>query len=182
METSVQVSVVEDVVVPVEVVTLKHLRTQGGAMRVGCSMVNELVITEVMQALPGLRAKRVADGEPEAQTPEQAFESVKELDALAPRLIEEGTFLVAADGSEVRPAFYFDETKPRHAKSLPGRMLRIEDKSLLVEAILRVGGYLPGGRADEGSFLSGERGGDGGGVGTVPAGEGVGSNAVGSEA
>lgn len=173
----------DDIALPVEVVTLKHLRTRADEpVRVRCEAVDEVVVAGVMRGLPGLRPKSVGDDAPVEASEEAAFESVRELNALAPALLEAGTVLVLGDGSEVRPAFYFDDAKPRHPKSIPGRLLRIEDKSLMVEAILRVGGYLPGGQADEASFHGVERGGAGGGVGTVPAGEGVGADAVGGVA
>jgi len=160
---------IDDIAIPVELVTLKHLKTKGNQpVRVRCEAVDEVVIAAVMRGLPGMRPKSVEEAT-HPQSDEEAFESVSELNALAPALLEAGTALLGPGGRWVRPAFYFDETKPRDAFSIPGRLLRVEDKSLMVEAILRVGGYLPGGQADEGAFHGGERVGNGDGVGVVPA-------------
>lgn len=176
-EDALPATVADEVALPVEVVALKHLKTRSGKpVRVRCEAVDEVVIARVMQALPGLRPPGLE--EPVPQDEATAFATVEHLNSLAPALLEVGTALMSPSGEWVRPAFYFDETKPRHPWSLPGRLLRVEDKSLMVEAILRIGGYLPGGQADEGGFHGGKRSGDAGGVGTLPAGEGERPNPV----
>jgi hypothetical protein len=152
-------------------------------VRVRCESVDDVIVSRVMKMLPGARPKSVDTGEPEVEmTEEQSFASVEQLNVVAPWLLVEGTALELADGTEVRPAFYFDGHTKRHPRSLPGRLLRVEDKSTMVEAILRVGGYLPGGQADEASFPDGGRGGAADGVGDVPAGEGDGAEPVGGVA
>lgn len=174
-----QVTNVGDVMLPTSVVELKHLRTRTGQpVRVRCEAVDELVVVETMRTLPGLKVKSVDDGMGTPIDSDSAFEQVRELARLAPALIEAGTSLAGADG-DVRPAFTFG-SGTGDPRALPGKMLRVEDKVALVEAILRCSGYLPGGPADAGSFPDAGRGGAGDGVGAVSAGEDVGPDAVGS--
>lgn len=176
-----QVTNVQDVVLPTVVVELRHLRTRAGEpVRVRCEAVDELVIVDTMRGLPGLKVKSVDDGMGTPTDSDSAMEHVRELARLAPALIEAGTSLAGADG-DVRPAFTFGSSglDPR---AIPGRMLRVEDKVALVDAILRCSGYLPGGPADAGAFPDGGRGGADDGLGAVSAGEGVGTDAVGSSA
>jgi hypothetical protein len=162
---------VDEVQLPVEFVTLAHLKTLSGkAVVVQVESRDELVIQRALGgALPGAReAVKRAEGAEEL-TPDE----VTELTAFTEPLLEECCSLVSADGTEVRPAFWFDPARPRHPRSIPGRLLRLEDRTALIEASLRVCGY-SGGAAESATFPSGKRKGRRGGKGAVEAREGNG--------
>lgn len=161
---------VTDIVLPVEVVTLKHLRTAAGEpVRVRCECINELALVEILQALPGARPDTGPD-----VSGDDPIAMVKKLASVAPALIGLGTALDGPDG-EVRPAFYWDGTA-RHPLSIPGRMLREEDILTLVVSLLKLGGYT--GVAAGPEFSDEWGAGADGGVGTVAAGEGDGTDPV----
>lgn len=171
----------EDVLLPVEVVELKHLVTRSGEpVRVLCGGVDEVVIQAVMRVLPGAHPPAFDDGEQGAGAGEsEAY--AESLKRIAVPLLEAGTAFSDGNGGEVRPAFYWDPAK-RVPGSIPGRLLRLEDIDRLVTATLRAGGYVApaaGGGPEDGSFHGGERGGAPVRVEPVPTGEGVGSNPVG---
>jgi hypothetical protein len=157
---------VDDIVMPVEMVELQHLKTRAGnPVRVRVEAVHELVIARILGALPGSRDKA-----PDETGEGPTLPDAEEMNSYSEPLIEAASSLVDYDGSEVRPAFYFNENSPnRHPRSVPGRMLRLEDRTLLVTTILRLSGY-SGGAADEASFPDGKRKGGGGGDGAVAAG------------
>lgn len=167
MSTSMEgPSIASDIALPVEVVTLKHLRTRDGLpVRVRCEGVDELAITEVMQRLPGGVVPSV-----NADAPVDPAEAVRTLDAYGCPLIERATALVGADGSEVRPAFYFDSSTPHDPRSLPGRFLRVEDRTALVTCILKLCGYVGEDSLDGAGFHGADGGGAGDGMGAVEAG------------
>lgn len=175
-------TLVDDVELPVVVVELKHLKDRlRQPVRVLCERVDELTLLEVL-GLPGERAPEVAEGDAAAATADP-LENARALERVAPRLIEAGTALDCRDPesgavTRVRPAFYFDEARPHHPRSLPGRYLRAADKEALVRGVMLAGNYL-GGDAEAGSFPGGERGGDGDGVGAAPAGPVGGPDRVG---
>ena len=163
-----------DVVLPVEVVTLVHLKSRNGEpVRVRCEAVDEVVITTLLDALPGGRPPTLASGD---DSPEATRENLRLFNQHGPPLIEVATVLDDGNGGEVRPAFWFDPNKPRHAQSLPGRILRLEDRVLLAQSILRLSGYLGGAAGADFHGTNGE--GVGGGVGTVAAGEGNGDETL----
>lgn len=175
MERTKEVSQVDDVVLPVELVTLESLRTKDGSpVVVQCESVDELRMVRVVKAWPGLLPPTV---EAAGALDEQA--QLDMADKLAPDLIPMGTMLLAADGTEIRPAFWFN-VKPEGSRALPGHLLKQGDRVELMTAILRQSGYLKGGPADSGSFHGGERGGDGAGASAVGASAGSGQDTVGS--
>ena len=164
-----------DVALPVVEVTLKHLKTTAGLpVVVGCCLVSELTMAGILNALPGL------SGAPSVEVPEDAAAAAalaSQAMAVAPAVIEAGTFLGGPGGTQVRPAFTWRDPP---GESIPGRYLRDDDKMALLEAILRVSGYIQE-VAEEASFpVHGEGG--GGGVGVVEAGPGDGADAMGGPA
>jgi len=141
------VSAAASVVAPVVVVTLKYLKGgDGGGLRVGCEATSELALAF---GLPGMR---VPGMDSEAELPER----VAEANETMARAIEAGSFLLAEDGSKVRPAFYFGADPP-HPASLPGRWLRQADREALALGVLRAGGYI-GGAAEEAATFRDDRG------------------------
>ena len=176
-----------DVRLPVEVVELLHLRTHDGqAVLVECESVDELVMTRLLRRLPGdtlERIKRERERKSDQPAdPAATDEHDRVLDTYGPLMIELGTMLRDANGGEVRPAFWFSPEKPRHPLSIPGRLLRLEDKLRLIEAVGRMSGYGGGAAAEGATFHAGERAGGPGGVGAVPAGEAVGQDPLGGPA
>lgn len=162
-----RVTDVADIDLPVEVVTLAHLRTRSGdPVRVRVEGLDELVVAEAFKRLPG-DSPPVAGGADLAD-PERASEALRQLNVVAPALIEAACGLESAEG-EVRPAFYFGPVRP-HPRSIPGRLLRQEDRVLLCATIMRLGGYMGG--AAGATFHGGERSRGDGGVGVVAAGAG----------
>lgn len=141
-----------EVVLPIELVTLSRLKARGGiSVVVGCESVDELVLARILQSWPGERPPSAMATKP---TPDEVLARI---DLIAPQLIEAATFLEGDDGEEVRPAFWFTT---RVKGAIPGRLLREEDKILLVQAIMRAGGYMDaadGGAAESGAFPGGDR-------------------------
>lgn len=169
METTVTIAGTIAIPADFELVTLSHLRTVDGApVVVRCERLDEVVVSELLKAFPGANTPSVEDRNTE--------QDVHRMMTLAPRLIELGTVLADDDGGEIRPGFFYDETR-RHAKSVPGSVLRAVDMLALANAVLRLNGF--GGEA-EGSFHGKERGGAGIRLDTVAHGEGDGHDAVAS--
>lgn len=186
-----------DVALPIEYVPLEHLKTSAGEpVIVRCEAVSEMVLAEIWQALPG---GRPPDVRVDSEGNSDPLDQMRSLNSYAPRLIEAGCVLEGPEGSEVRPAFFFEDQAPlpadflpghygaeamqelfdriiasrramRNPLSIPGRLLRESDKILLVAALMRCGGY--GGAAGAEVFPQ-ERGGSGDGGGVMEAGEGV---------
>ena len=151
-----QPTAVNDVALPVEIVTLKHLKTKSGeAVRVRCEALSELVLADILKSLPGARPEQTEN------VADDPMEAVRVMNTYAPPLIEKATSFVNSGGTEVRPAFWFTVST---GDALPGRMLREEDKLLLVTTILRLGGYLAD--ASEGAFPVQDGSGDAPSVGT----------------
>lgn len=155
---------VEDVLLPVEFVTLtgKGLKTKGGEpIVVRVEFVDEGTLIEATEALPGYQPQI---------GPKQKVDQVavsKQIVKLAPQLIAASCVLVRADGSEVRPAFYFGDDPKNGA--LPGRFLSYGDKLRLVLTLLRICGFV-GGAADKVRFRDGDGEGSTGSGGGVDAG------------
>jgi hypothetical protein len=181
---------VRQVRLPIETVELAHLRTlDDQPVSVECEGVDEIVITGILKTLPGdrvelLRQRKEQAKQADEQPPQDAavlHERAKIFDDYGPALIEAGTLLRMGE-EEVRPAFYFDPAKPRHPNSIPGRLLRLEDKMKLVSTVMRLsgyGGFVEGGDAGEGAtFHAGVDRGGAGGLGAVPGGEDVRADAV----
>lgn len=161
------VTSVEDVVFPIEFVTLTTRamrRADGSAIVVGVEFIDEEVLLEATENLPG--------GVPNVGTvarPDR-IETSKRLVRLLP-LLNAACFLRREDGSEVRPAFYYGDDPKTGA--LPAKFLSYPDRLRLVLTILRVCGYT-GGPAAKLDFRDEGRKGSAEGAGTVDAGEGDG--------
>lgn len=176
MDVNEKVTNAGDIALPVELVTLTRLKTRDGSpVVVRCEMLPEESIAEVFKALPGSRVEGVGD-----DVEVDALEELRRLGVVAPALLEQGTSLDGPDG-RVRPAFYAGEKAP-HPLSIPMRYLHVEDKVALCAAIMRLGGYLPGGTPTDGTFHGDDGGGAGDGAGVVAAGAGDGDDAVGGAA
>lgn len=162
-------TVVSEVVLPVRLVALEYLHTTSGEpVQVQCEAVGPLAMLDVLKGLPGGHPRRVGETGELEPAPVDPAEQMRIFNEYAPAMIEAGTTLTAPDGGEVRPAFYFDPNAPRHALSLPGRMLAESDKVLLVTTIMELSGY--GGAAEADIFPEGRAGTDDG-LGAVEAGE-----------
>lgn len=156
---------VEDVQLPQVLVELKHLRTKSGnPVVVTCEALDDLTMAKITGGLSGARDPGLEGEDPVAAA--GGIERMAELtDERAQALIGRATWFLSGT-EEVRPAFWFDSGAPRHARSIPGRLLRYEDRLTLLTAILRVGNYLSGGVADATSFpIHAEGVGDGVGAG-----------------
>lgn len=175
-DSTIRPTAASDVKLPVEMVTLTKLTTNAGTpVVVRCESVSEILLADVVGALPGLRVPSTEDAVPDAEA------TIRRLSALGSSgLIEAGCFLDDGQGG-LAPAFYFGKVSP-HPSSIPGRLLHEADTILLVVTIMRLGGYLDGGPVDSGSFLGGERVGNVDGVGTLATGAGDRTDPVGSSA
>jgi len=172
-------TVVSDVVLPVEIVALKHLKTKAGTpVMVRCENRDHMKFYDATKSLPGLKPRDAMAEDPVIGDPALAEQLARESLAFCEPLIELCTVLYDEHGNEVSPAFWFDPAKPRHSLSLPGRVLNEEDKLAMLNAILRVGGYV-GGAAESAGFSTGEREGSGNGGGAAGAHPGVESGPIG---
>lgn len=145
MSNETSATSVDDVDLPVRLVELASLKTKAGApVRVQCERIDELAIASIAKAWPGAHPSGMHN-EDVRSTEEQLVEVNK----LAAPLISAATVLLAADGSEVRPAFYFGD-KPHGSKAINGRLLKQGDRVLLLTTILELSGY--GGAADNATF------------------------------
>jgi hypothetical protein len=124
----------------------------GGALDVLCTEVDREKCSALLGILPGERPKLGLPAEADAAAA-TAF-SERMLD-IAVDLIELGTSLLAVDGSEVRPAFYFDASRAHHELSLDGSKLSDVDLMQMTVGVLQCSGYLGG--AAEATFLRAER-------------------------
>lgn len=149
-------SKLSDVVLPVEYVTLTKLKDRGGlGVVVGCGAIRESRMVDLVRSVPGARVP--VPGEDDIKKDPALMEAIfRDMLLHAPALITEGCFLEGANGDEVRPAFYFDAPIPG---ALPGHYLSDGDRMLLMNALMRVGGFLEGAAADA-SFSGGKRSGD----------------------
>lgn len=174
-----KVSFAADVALPFIDVALARLTTKSGEpVVVRCEVADEIAVWRATERLPGGVDSLKDDGRAnDDKTPEEKVAEAERVKKIAPPLIEAATALLRADGSWVRPAFYFGETAP-NPDSIPGRYLRLDDLSLLVTTILQAGGYI-GGAAESASFPDGVGSGRGDGDGAVVAGEGVREDTVG---
>ncbi len=147
-----------------EIVSLTEWKTvDGEPVQVECHEIDQESLTRITGVLPGARPTLgLVDSAAEPGANEKNATRLVDLSAA---LIELGTCLRAPDGTEVRPAFWFDASKPRHALSIPGSKLHENDLVLMAAHILRCSGSLGG--AAEASFRCAERGGSRNGNGTL---------------
>lgn len=169
-----EITQVEDVALPVESVELTKLKRKGGApVIVLCEAVDEIRLQRALRALPGA-APQMGMTEGVTQDPSDVVESLVTRGA---PLIEIGCVLKNADGTEVRPAFFFGDDPKNGA--LPGRLLSIGDRTKIIVTILRLSGF-GGAAAESASFSGGDGGRSEDGSGTVAPREGDGDPAVGA--
>lgn len=159
------VTSVDDVQLPVEDVELTSRalrRRDGRAVVVRCEFIEEMQIVGIAQALPGHAPEL---GVKKDKTPN--LDMARDLLRYAPPVIEAGVSMVRADGSVVRPAFYFGDDPGNGA--LPGRYLSDADKLKLFSVCMRLSGYA-GGAVASAKFPGGKRARGRGGKRTVGAG------------
>lgn len=154
-----KVSIITEVVQPFEDVELSFKLGDGSPAVVRCEFIPELEVAAIMQRWAG---EAPPGPEVEGLTDSDKFKMLAERGR---PLIERGTMMFGPDGSEVRPAFYFDDG-PRHPLSIPGRYLKARDVMKLTLTLFRLTGYA-GGVASAG-FPDAERERSGNGVGTGP--------------
>lgn len=140
-----------------ELVTLDFLKTvDDKPVTVRCHAIDELVIADATDSWPGSAPQTKTERERRAKrSPRDERAEVRRFAALAPVLLPLGTSFDDEDGSEVRPAFYF-EGGQRHPKSLPASALRLSEIVDLVLGVLRASGHL-GGVADKAQFPARKR-------------------------
>jgi hypothetical protein len=146
----------EDIALPTKLVTLLHLKKRDGSpVVVLCESVDELTLSKIY-GMPGERPLAGKESDP--------VKVIEFMDSVAPSLVHAATAFAGSDGrATVRPAFHFDDA---HAVSgsIPGRFLRVEDKLLILNAILENSGL--GGAADS-RFSAGDGEGEPRGVGAL---------------
>jgi hypothetical protein len=158
-----KVTVVTEVSKRSEIVALADWRTNTGeAVNVLCTEADPEECARLLKVLPGERPQL---GIPEGADQQTIESHTRRILELAPDMIELGTSLAAADGSDVRPAFYFGGARDPHALSLDGAKLSETDLMRLAVSVLRCSGYLGG--AAEAMFLRRGRGGPGPGRGAL---------------
>jgi hypothetical protein len=127
----------------VEYVRLEACAADGEAYVVRCEAIPARSSLNILRMLPG---EVVSMGLKDA-APSVAVDQMPAMVEAFEQLVEAGTALAAPDGGLVRPAFWFDETKPRHELSLNGRHLGLNDLIAMGNTILQLSGY-SGGAAD----------------------------------
>jgi len=164
----------EDVARPVELVTLRDLKTlDGTAVTVYVERVAEEALVDIMRQLPGEVPIEARADEDEAGREQRARRWL----GWSQPLIERGTFVVLGDGTQVRPGFSWNGS----GAAMRGSDLSAHDRTLLMTAILRLSGWTTETAAPAG-FHAGERGGRERGAGAMDAGEGERKNPVGGRA
>lgn len=127
-------------------VELTTCNEAGEPFVVRCEQVLAKEASVIIGHLPG---DVVRMGEREPDRPAE-LDAMPRLVEAYMQLIEAGTALSAPGGGFVRPAFWFNENRPRHELSIDGRRLPISDISIMGSAILNLSGY--GGGAATGVF------------------------------
>jgi len=183
VESQPSITVTAAVSPPGELVELPELKDDAGQpVRVWCTRVRKHYITRTARRLPG-GSPQMGESHSEELSPDEEDAAFDKFLALAITLITRGTYLRAPDGSEVRPAFWFEESGLRHPLSLPGDYLIEEDLLALVRAILRISGFTSGPvgvAAEEETFPPGDGAGPPAGGGVVAVLPGGGEDTVGS--
>ncbi|SRR5260221_1438578 len=157
MESQLRPSVATEAAKRSKLVALSDWFTKDGEpLRVLCGEVDAVECARITNTLPGERPQLgIPDDADPATQPEQA----KRILMISADVIELGTSLLAPDGSEVRPAFFFGEGGRRHELSLDGSKLSELDLMRLSVEVLRCSGCLGG--AAEAMFLRSKRDGAG---------------------
>ena len=163
----------EDVAAPIELIELSDLKTlAGNPVKVYVEKLPEEVLVDIMRTLPGEVPLQNGSDDPTLKE-----DRARRWLAWAPQLIEASTYMVRADGTEVRPAFKWTD-RPIGA-SVRGTYLSAGDRTKLMYACLKLSGWLKEAAASA-TFHAGVGSGGDGGDGTVDAGEGERPDPVGS--
>lgn len=170
-----QITRASDVALPIEIVTLEHLRTLAGEpVQVRCEMLDEVTMADLLGP-PGARPSQAGEA---ADDPEISAglddTKIRRINDSAPILLPAATALLGDDGALIRPAFYFTDAQ-KVPGAIDGRYLRLADRALLVSSILKLSGL---GGAAGAEFHGGKREGGGNGVGDLAPGEGDGDTAA----
>lgn len=164
----------EEVAAPVELVELDDLKTLAqNPVKVYVEKLPEEVLVDIMRTLPGEAPLQSTSDDPTVKE-----DRARRWLGWAPQLIEASTYMVRADGTEVRPAFKWTEPV---GTAVRGTYLSARDRTKLMYACLRLSGWLKEAAAAA-TFHAGVGSGGDGGAGTVDAGEGERPNPVGSSA
>ena len=165
----------DDVALPILRIELDDLRMKSGKPFVAfVEKIPEEEMVSIMRTLPG-EFPASAPGETD---PASAEYKIRKWLAWAPALIEAACYTVRADGTEVRPAFYWGERK---AGATKGSYLSARDRTKLMNGILELSGWAKEAAAPA-AFHAGVGGGGDGSPGAVDSGEGGGPDPVGSGA
>ena len=161
-----------EVVAPVEIVELEHLRTRDNEpFAVECTRIDELLYLKHL----GLPGASMSVEELKAKLTDSTLDSLDQIRAVLPPIVEAGTALIGADGRRIAPAFSWDPAKCPPA--LPGHYLSVTDLSTLAAVILRLSGFASG-AAEAATFPVRQREAGGESTGTIAVREGVRDDAV----
>jgi len=145
---------VEDIEIPFELVQIGRLKTKDGSpVVVKCEPVMEFgALMQELGTLPGRSGMSSAEAEEAKRAAAARYTDDPEaLKRLMIPLVAAGTSFQRADGTEQRPAFWFNN--PIEG-SIPGRVLGLGDIGAMFAAIMRLNGY-SGGASDEAAFPAG---------------------------
>jgi len=165
----------DDVALPILRIELDDLKMKSGKPFVAfVEKIPEEQMVDIMRTLPGEFPVSV----PGAPDPDEGERRIRKWLAWAPALIQAGCYTVRADGTEIRPAFYWGESQ---AGAVRGSFLSARDRTKLMNGILELSGWAKGAAAPA-TFHAGEPGGSSGVAGNLDAGEGGGPDPVGGGA
>jgi hypothetical protein len=126
-------------------VELETVDADGNPYVVQCEAFDNLVAAEIAGALPGASIQM---GPKSELAP--ALDKVSRMLDVLRRFAERGTSLMGPDGVLIRPAFWFNDSVPRHELSLDGRTLPIGDVTRMGTVCMDLCGYGEG--AASGNF------------------------------
>jgi len=162
----------DEVALPVLRIELDDLKMKSGKPFVAfVEKIPEEQMVDIMRTLPGEFPLAVA-GAPE---PDEGERRIRKWLAWAPDLIQSACYTVRADGTEIRPAFYWGESKPGAVR---GTFLSARDRTKLMNGILELSGWAKGAAAPA-AFHAGDGSGRDGGSGNLDSGESVSADPVG---
>ena len=138
--TELKLSVASPLPEVFELVALTDAKTADGEpLVVRCEKVRPRDSLHIVKQLPG---DAVQMG-PKAAEP-MDFDQLEPMLPICEQLIERGTALADPNGGFVRPAFWFDASRPRHELSLDGSLLSFADVIALGTTILKISGFSGG--------------------------------------
>jgi len=165
----------DDVALPILRIELDDLKMKSGKPFVAfVEKLPEEQMVDIMRTLPGEFPVSV----PGVPDPDEGERKIRKWLAWAPALIQAACYSVRADGTEIRPAFYWGESTPGAVR---GSFLSARDRTKLMNGILELSGWAKGAAAPA-AFHGGVGGGGDGGAGTLDAGQGERPDPVGGGA